>query len=105
MILKYIYEQLFKKLKVQSITPHKSTSTICKDETFDPVEPICMTFLSVLGLHTDLFAHSQLYTALLSVQCQRDIQALFPTEAEEKTMANIVYRHTMFEGDWYSCST
>ncbi|KAG2056793.1 ATP-dependent DNA helicase PIF1, partial [Suillus hirtellus] len=50
---------------------------------------------AVLDLRTDSFAHGQLYTALSRVRCRRDIRTLFPSEGEEKTTANVVYRQLL----------
>ncbi|KAG2743147.1 hypothetical protein P692DRAFT_20810564 [Suillus brevipes Sb2] len=50
---------------------------------------------AVLDLRTDSFAHGQLYTAVSRVRCRRDVRALFGEDNEEKTTANVVYRHLL----------
>ncbi|KAG1888976.1 uncharacterized protein F5891DRAFT_81884 [Suillus fuscotomentosus] len=50
---------------------------------------------AVLDLRTDSFAHGQLYTALSRVRCRRDIRALFAETEDEKTTANVVYKHLL----------
>ncbi|KAG1719480.1 hypothetical protein EDD22DRAFT_791636, partial [Suillus occidentalis] len=49
----------------------------------------------VLDLRTDSFAHGQLYTAVSRVRRRGDIRALFGEENEEKTTANVVYKHLL----------
>ena len=54
-----------------------------------------MLVKAVLDLRTDSFAYRQLYTALSRVRCRRHIRTLFGREKEDKTTANVMYRHLL----------